>query len=247
MKKNILLFILTVLLFSCTFRKNNEAEATISSAEINVKTLLLWGYRDQDGDTILFNQTLDMIKGEEKMNPVEIYDKLTTCHYSDTRFIVTKNNKMGITDIDGQLVIPIEYDDITNWLEYIDPVHFVKKDDKVGMISTEGKLLIPVIYDELYYFSDSCVIVKKDRKIGIVNTKNEIVISLEYDGMHAGFFWDETYKALFPDSIYVKKDGRYFIIDRNNKVISDTMSERMKECFHETLMYIPPPPPPVEY
>lgn len=56
------------------------------------------------------------------------------------RFIVKKDNFVGVVNHKGEVIIPIQYDNLSTQ----NGDYYVTKDNKSGMISLEGKVLIPI-------------------------------------------------------------------------------------------------------
>ncbi len=169
------------------------------------------------------NVGLADLKGQLKIP--SIYQEISPCFYDETnRFIVKKNNLFGIIDIDQNIIIPIEYNEISNWVEYGPDEHFVTKNKKKGLISREGKTVIPPIYDEILVDNSKLIKVKKNSLFGTVNWKNEIVNQIEYEQI----LWEWPYltnKEL--DTIYLKKNGKYFSTDTKGKVLEQKVSAKI--------------------
>lgn len=171
------------------------------------------------------------------------YEALSTCYYDKTRLIVKLNNKCGIINLSQEVLVPLEYDTISNWLEYISPMHFVVKDGMLGIISIKDEVCLPPVYDRLFYCNDDCIVVQKNGKQGVVTIKNQIVIPLRYDELYADVI-DEHYEFQEPAEWYVKRNGKYFTIDKHNKILRRNIpEEEVKTRFPYNCWGITPPPP----
>lgn len=108
---------------------------------------------------------------------------------SEKSFLVSKNGKLGMIGMKGQILVPFQYEEI-NEAEY-DPTHFygimVKKEGKYGLIDRNGKEITTPIYDAYSYDFDghgTCqfVLVKKDGQWGCLDTKSgKEVVPTQYD------------------------------------------------------------------
>lgn len=65
--------------------------------------------------------------------------------------IVSKNSKFGVIDIDGKIIIPLEFDDIktVNNKDNIPSNYIVIKNNKYGVFDLNGNLIFPIIYDKI--------------------------------------------------------------------------------------------------
>ena len=59
-----------------------------------------------------------------------------------------KNNKVGLTDFEENVIVPAEYDKIDIFHAEF---NLVKKDGKYGVISNSNKIIIELIYDKIIY------------------------------------------------------------------------------------------------
>ncbi len=77
-----------------------------------------------------------------------------------------KDDKYGIEDKMGNIIIPYIYDII--YESDID-ILVAAKDNKCGAIDKNGKEIIPFIYDNISNYSEGVILVRKDNKVGIIN------------------------------------------------------------------------------
>jgi hypothetical protein len=174
-----------------------------------------FGLIDEKGQTVL---------------PFE-YGSIEHCFYSKSkRFIVEQNGLFGVIDINQNIIIRIEYDEISNWVEYGPEEHSITRNSKKGLISREGKIIIPPIYDEIYVDNAQIIKVKIKKKFGTINWKNEIIHPIEFEEI----LWEWPYLTTEKfDTIYLKKDGKYFSTDLKGNILEKTVSEKViKEKFN---------------
>ncbi|MCC9043808.1 WG repeat-containing protein [Myroides sp. M-43] len=94
-------------------------------------------------------------------------------------FIVEKNNKYGFMNIEGEIIIPIQYDDVNAFndktdLLPTDLLFAVKQNDKWGFVDIKNKIVIPFMYDGVNGpFSYGIAPVYLDGALGLINLKNE--------------------------------------------------------------------------
>ena len=134
---------------------------------------------------------------------------------------IDQNNKVGIFDKDGKIMIPFDYDAIySTWYNNHHSKEFprdidifiVEKGEKIGTIDDKNNVIIPIIYDGLsgwVEYGPEAHFVKNNDKYGIISHKGKIIIPIEYD-----------YVGL-PKSgvIRVAKNGKYGVVSWENKEI----------------------------
>lgn len=145
--------------------------------------------------------------------------------------MATKNNKQGAFNLQGEEIIPFEYDN-TGIYQLSGLGLRVTKDLKKGIISKEGKIIIPPIYDDINTFYEAgfsdLLKVKSGEKNGIINLKNEIIIPIEFDWIGAE---NDYLKVVTPGEnrkfgLYAK-DGKV-IIPPEYQWITDSDTEHSK-------------------
>lgn len=167
-----------------------------------------------------------------------IYDEILRT-FSSGLINVCKNDKWGCLDLDGNVVIPIEYDWIAPFGKDVLSSSNVRKKGKWGVLNRSGEEKIPCVYDEEIVFKDNCAIVSKNGKMGIINKKGECVIPCCYSylkpfvnssklfkvaennksgivdilgGIIVPIIYDEI-GNLYDDVVVVKRNGFYGLIN----------------------------------
>ena len=125
-----------------------------------------------------------------------IYQQIVT-HAADHLFVVKKDNKYGILDEKGRLVIPIEY-------ESLSPIgssatseffYYAKKDGKAGILSQDNRVTIPFEFEELMfkktYFETNMRVKGRPNNRGVIDLKGKEIIPCIYTGIvgdYEGFY-----------------------------------------------------------
>ena len=158
-----------------------------------------------------------------------------------TNNITQRNGRWGVTDYNDEVILPFEYEKIT----YENSTYVVKKNEKWGVVANSKNIIIPVVYDSifadggyyitikgglygifnhipnqyyhLYFINDNCIVALNERgdKVGIINIKNELVIPFEY----------ESISTHGEELMAAKKNGKWGLIDKNNKVVIGFIAE----------------------
>lgn len=129
----------------------------------------------------------DIEKNKFRFGIIDLTSKLIIeIKYDRTNVISTNliavklNDKWGIYDRKGEVVLPIEYDVITN---YFDGICYIQKDGKYGFFNPETieKIILPK-YDSISYFKSSLFsIVKLNNKLGLIDKKGNEIIPLQFE------------------------------------------------------------------
>jgi len=90
-------------------------------------------------------------KGEKKLYHIKTHNfisfgKSEIIPTSDTHYLISSEQKYGVIDTHGKLVIPEEYDRILSYQNYF----LVKKEDKYGLVDVNNKVLLPIEHPEAY-------------------------------------------------------------------------------------------------
>jgi len=104
------------------------------------------------------------------------YDKADTL--KEGLIKVIKNNKVGFTDAQHKLVIPLEYDEAN---AFSDGLAMVKRDGKVGYINAINKIVLPLIYNSGGDFYEGFALVGADKKYWIIDKKGKQTTVRKYD------------------------------------------------------------------
>lgn len=137
---------------------------------------------------------------------------------------VSKDDKYGFINIEGEEILPCKYDDITfvlgdlsktdyNGFRSGDNLVRVKLDNKYGIVNLDGKEIIPCKYDDLTILFDwgkDLLKVKLDNKYGFINFEGKEIIPCKYDDLTSFEYY----------LIKAELDNKYGFIDyEGNEII----------------------------
>ncbi len=165
-------------------------------------------------------------------------------------FLVEKNEKYGIIDKKGRVIIvPIIYD----YISICSDGYIAAKDKKYGLLDNKGKVVIDFLYEDLGYdnvaYSENRIVFKQNNNYGYLDEKGKIVIpatfkraqpfknerAVIYTNEYAGtidingsfVIQPDKYEYIFDfsgyDGIYYawgKKQGRCIISQTGDTIIS---------------------------
>lgn len=153
---------------------------------------------------------------------IQNYDNQNSLWYEKNCLKVQKNNKYGLIDLSGKVLLDCSYDSIEP-LTGINNSLITTKDGKKGLVSTTGSVIIENQYSQISALTDKYedgYIVKNDEgKFGVVGTNKRILLPIEYDDI----------KHVYSDNTYVaKQDGSWKIINVSEETSKDINYDNVK-------------------
>ena len=149
-----------------------------------------------------------------------LYSVIYGGNYSKN-WVVKKENKYGVLNSLGNIVIPIIHDKIEYVVNESNPVP-VKNNNKFGYTLNSIEI-IPYEYDEALPFKNGIARVKKNGKYHFINTKNKTLCSFNHDG--GGDCCIES--NYFSNGRYIfKSNGKYGYINKRGKVVIDPIYDK---------------------
>ena len=143
----------------------------------------------------LNSKNQEIFTNYKQIEAISNMDENGNLSYNSKVLRVENNGKYGLIDMEGNEVLPCEYDEITG-LQGVKNAILVLKDGSYGVASDEGKLIIPTSYAEIQGLGDEAVdgfIVKNtEGKYGVVDISNGQVLEMKYDGIskiHQGDYY----------------------------------------------------------
>ena len=194
-----------------------------------------FGYADRTGKIIL-DTLYNEISRLTEVNGNDVYlvtstngryglyknnKEILANEYTDISFdpnnnllIVQKDQAQGVVDLEGNNIVPIDYDSIIIGGKYIDAqkgeetVVFdsngnnlntdilsynqvsdlaivIDKNNNYNIVDSSGNKKLKENYTYIEYFNNNYFIVTKDGKTGVINGNGNVVINLEYDAIQA--------------------------------------------------------------
>jgi hypothetical protein len=116
-------------------------------------------------------------------------------------------DKMGIMDTKGKLVVPMEYSRITG---FSDGLTSVSKDGKWGYIDKNGKVVIPLKYNDATPFENGLAIVIMDEKNYLIDKTGKILNK-------EPFYAAQTFKG---GAIAQSNNEKWALVDKTGKLVT---------------------------
>ncbi len=169
---------------------------------------------NKDGKLYFFKST------NSEMFLVTSYKKLAMELKDGSLFIVMDHeNKFGIIDTQGNVIVDFEYDD---YYQTFDNHISVSKDGKEGLINYSGEIIFETAYDYIYRFNyedKSFIQAEINGKYGLYDYSGNVVLSPEYDN-HIRQFGDSEY-------LKVSKNGKSALIRFDGTVVVEYLYNNM--------------------
>ena len=146
---------------------------------------------------------------------------------SDREICFFEDQKCGVLDLNGNVIIPFLYDYITKSEKF--NMFFVRLNYKYGIIDIENNKKSDIIYDDIYILKNGEIIgVKKDGKHGLLNRELELVLPIVFDDIiqtYLNVFSLFINKIEVVKIIFSEKENKIFISRKNKiKLIKSIMS-----------------------
>jgi hypothetical protein len=128
--------------------------------------------------------------------------------------VFQKNNKYGIKDAKGKIIVPTQYDEIEccNECFWGEIAFRIKLNGKYGFLNKQAKEIIPAKYDAVgSCWQGDLFAVELNGKWGYINTSGSEIVPLKYDEVEdvsSSFSWAK-----------VKLNNKYGFIDNTGKEI----------------------------
>lgn len=153
---------------------------------------------------------------------IQNYDNQNSLWYEKNCLIVQKNNKYGLIDLSGKVLLDCNYDNIEPIIGVNNSL-ITTKDGKKGLVSTTGSIIIENEYSQISALTDKYedgYIVKNDEgKFGVVGTNKKILLPIEYNDI----------KHVYSDNTYVaKQDSDWQIINVEEETAKDINYDDVK-------------------
>ena len=167
---------------------NNTYEEMIIIPNKNKDVFICTYDVDYDNETfktkVLNENENEIFKEYENISAIENTDGKRVW-YEENLLKYKKDNKYGLIDLDGKVVVSPEYDNIYA-LEGIDKSIILEKDGKKGLVNTSlGEIIIPVEYIQISNLTDSYdngyIVKNEQNKYGIIGADKKKILEEKYD------------------------------------------------------------------
>ena len=158
-------------------------------------------YVDGTYKTKLINdKNQEIYTGYDNYYVIQNHDNNNNLWFEENSVKVQKDGKYGLLSLDGNLVLPCEYDSI-NVLSGIHNSLIVKKDGNYGLVNGIGTIVVPVEYASISAitndYRDGYIVKDNLGKFGIYKSNGQKVFDCNYTDI----------KHLTSNNMYIVKEG----------------------------------------
>ena len=127
-----------------------------------------------------------------------------------------KGGKFGLSDSDGNIIIPYEYDSFLVSVNDDETLLIAKMNGKCGVINFQNQIIIPMIYDTMENLGNG-IRVSVNGRYGVIDKNERIIIDFVYDAIYR--FRPDPYQDFKRSYYQVYLNEFVGLIDTNGKVI----------------------------
>ncbi|MBR2241579.1 MAG: WG repeat-containing protein [Clostridia bacterium] len=115
---------------------------------------------------------------------VQNYDENHNLWYEENVLKVQKNGKYGLINLDGNEILPCEYDSIDT-LKGIKNSIVIKKDNKIGIVNSDGTVVVPADYQEVTAltadYKNGYIVKNAESKYGVIKSDGQIALECKFE------------------------------------------------------------------
>jgi len=172
-------------------------------------------YGDYPSDNRLYyviqdGESKGILDDENKVTIKPVYEDIIVNHTNsrETMIFVKKDGFWGIIDINGNILIPIEYQNI----EYFNDEYFIIEENNLKRFyNLNDNQFIDDYYFDSYYVLEKYTRINRSGKQTLIENKNPCKLLFP-------FFYEDIYTS-DGNLFYVKEKDKQGIIDKNNEIV----------------------------
>ncbi len=155
----------------------------------------------------------EIISGYKKIEPIYNYDESNNIFFDDNILLVEKDNKYGLIDYEGKVILNCDYDGIEA-LKKIENSFIIKKDNKQGIVDAKGKIIIEPTYKEIKSIGDNYqngyIVINEKNKYGVIDFTGNQVLENKYDDI----------SQVYGNNMYIiQENGKYKLIKKSGETV----------------------------
>lgn len=248
MKSKQLIFALTyaMLCLVTTSCSDSESESPCWKQLYRINVGGKYGFINEKGDIIIepqfdnaffcFKDSVCFAQIGEKRGLINTEGQFTTelsneigwvyGFHKNKSICIGTNDKYGIIDKNGTIILPIIYNNIIRH----DSIGFIVEDSNGnrGYVKNNGDFIVPCIFDDVNGYEDNLMVVATSRKCGYVDTMGHWVIDSIFDDARG-----------FGNGLArVKKDGFWMFIDKKGESVKNLLFDEILTGFSDNRAFV---------
>ena len=126
----------------------------------------------------------EIFSNYQNINTIQNYDENHNLWYEENCLKVQIEGKFGLINLEGNVILPCEYDSITP-IKGVKNSLIIKKEGKLGLANSNGTIIVPVEYTEVSAltknYQNGYIVKNAENKYGIIETDGTATLECAYD------------------------------------------------------------------
>ena len=182
----------------------------------------IYDVQDSTGEyktKVLNEKKEEILKGYNKVEAIDNYDSKQNIWFEDNLLRVEKNDKYGLIDFEGKVILECEYDSIYA-LKGVTENIIVEKDGKLGLVNAKGQTIIKAEYNNIQTLEEGYkaeyLVKNSEGKFGVISTSGTNILEPKY----------EEIKYLGSNEVYaVKLNGEIQLVNNKGETLQKAEGE----------------------
>ena len=166
------------------------------------------------------------------ISPLENSDNSGNLWYEEDVFMVQKDGKYGLIDIDGKVILEPEYEEIYT-LKGLKNSILIKKDGKFGLVNAKGAVIINPEYSSIEKFDDDYrhgyITVDSNQKYGLVSYAGSKILENNYEKIDQ--IYGENYFS-------IQEGGKQKIINSKGEKVLESGFDKITQINSDGLVFV---------
>ena len=229
-------------IFICTINTNYET-GTFETKVLNDKNKELYTdyqkveviYNNDKSNNLWYENNVLKVQKDGKYGLINLEGKeILNCEYDEIKaiigtknaFITIKDNKQGIVDNFGNILIQNDYTQINSLTTKYENGFIVKSENgKYGIVNSNGGKVLEEKYEEIKnIYGNNMYVVKENSKWKIIDTEGNTYLENSF----------EDIKQINSDNIILKKNGKYGITTKSGDIKVSAEYDDLTYAFTDT-------------
>lgn len=163
---------------------------------------------------------------------IENKDASNILWYEQDVLRVKKENKYGLINMEGKVILPVEYDMIEA-LQGVENSLIIKKEQQVGLCNNKGNVIINPEYKEIKSidndYKNGYIVIDNNNKYGVIDFTKTVIFEPKY----------EEIKPVTSNNIYiVKENSKLKVVNKEGEVLLEDKFTDAKQINAENIVFI---------
>lgn len=166
------------------------------------------------------------------VEPIENRDSNNILWYEEGVLRVKKDDKYGLIDYSGKVILQTEYDKIEA-LQGVTNSLIITKEGQVGLCNNDGNIIINPEYKEIQSVGDDYkngyIVINSNNQYGMIDFTNAVILETKYE---------EIKPVASTNTYIVREDSKLKAINKTGEVLLEDKFSDVKEINGENIVFI---------